>query len=401
VTQERPLLALVMILKNEAHNIAKTIASVRGAVDRVVVLDTGSTDGTQDVVLAACQSAGIPLSLYEEPFVDFATTRNRCNELHAAEPDASVFTLMMSGDETLSGGAALREYLEAHREDPRGAHDVTMNIKFAYWSYPRVLRTDSKWKYVGKVHEAPRPPEGDEAGPTIPGVVITHAASDEDRRKARVRDYDFPTLQKLVEDESMPIVERANAMWFLAQTHETLAENECSKDEPGGAWLSHKMAAMALYRRRAELEFHYANLNGLDIFKVEDKAAVCLFAYYRIAEAINLYDHAELVWRLQKVVDDFGSKHPGLYWMIAAHTAQLEAETGLKSALLAADVAKADRQAPSGTPKDVRFEWLSLLLAIECAKHIGKTDIIPGLAARALEAGGSFEDFGKYVEPSL
>ena len=43
-------------------------------VDYVTVVDTGSTDGTQDAVAATL--AGTPHQLLEHPFEDFATTRN-------------------------------------------------------------------------------------------------------------------------------------------------------------------------------------------------------------------------------------------------------------------------------------------------------------------------------------
>jgi glycosyltransferase involved in cell wall biosynthesis len=46
----RPLLALVMIVKDEAHTIAQTLMSIKALVDRYYILDTGSTDGTPQVI---------------------------------------------------------------------------------------------------------------------------------------------------------------------------------------------------------------------------------------------------------------------------------------------------------------------------------------------------------------
>lgn len=43
-------------------------------VDYVTLVDTGSTDGTQEAVAATL--AGTPHQLLEHPFEDFATTRN-------------------------------------------------------------------------------------------------------------------------------------------------------------------------------------------------------------------------------------------------------------------------------------------------------------------------------------
>lgn len=44
-----PLLSLCMIVKNERANLGRCLDSVRNLVNEMVVVDTGSTDGTQDM----------------------------------------------------------------------------------------------------------------------------------------------------------------------------------------------------------------------------------------------------------------------------------------------------------------------------------------------------------------
>ena len=91
-----PLLSLVMIVKNEAKSIEKTIDSVHGIVDRYTILDTGSTDATVSLIKNAFGDT--PGDIFHESFVDFSTSRNRVIEL---EGQKSTFALMLSGDETL------------------------------------------------------------------------------------------------------------------------------------------------------------------------------------------------------------------------------------------------------------------------------------------------------------
>lgn len=49
-----PMVSVVIIAKNEAHIIGKTLQSLQGLTDDMVVVDNGSTDGTQ----ALCQQQG-------------------------------------------------------------------------------------------------------------------------------------------------------------------------------------------------------------------------------------------------------------------------------------------------------------------------------------------------------
>jgi hypothetical protein len=49
------LLSVVIICRNEAHIIGRTIAAAQQVSDDVVVVDSGSTDGTQSIITAPAQ----------------------------------------------------------------------------------------------------------------------------------------------------------------------------------------------------------------------------------------------------------------------------------------------------------------------------------------------------------
>lgn len=94
---------MAMIVRNEARCITRCLESVRPWVDRMVVLDTGSTDQTMELA----RKAGA--LVYEMPWPDsFAEARNRSLELADAD-----WNLVIDADEWIvSGGKNLRSWCE-------------------------------------------------------------------------------------------------------------------------------------------------------------------------------------------------------------------------------------------------------------------------------------------------
>lgn len=71
-----PKLALNFICKNESHVIGKMLESVKTITDLIIVNDTGSTDGTQDIIKKFGEENNIPTYVFERPFDDFEKSRN-------------------------------------------------------------------------------------------------------------------------------------------------------------------------------------------------------------------------------------------------------------------------------------------------------------------------------------
>lgn len=65
--------SVVIVCKDEASVIGSTLASLRGMTDDVLVYDSGSTDGTQDIVRAA------GVRLIEGAWEGFGKTKSRAN----------------------------------------------------------------------------------------------------------------------------------------------------------------------------------------------------------------------------------------------------------------------------------------------------------------------------------
>lgn len=179
---DRGLLTLSMIVKNEAGRIAHTLTSAKPHLDRWCILDTGSTDGTQDVVRETLR--GLPGALHEAPFVDFAATRNLALDLC----EGTEFILWLDADDELRGGPALRAFLARERgRMDRGAHYVRVEMAATRFDSVRVLRPKSGWRFEGKVHEVLTHAERPLPSGHIEGVTIVHETDDHSQARSRAR----------------------------------------------------------------------------------------------------------------------------------------------------------------------------------------------------------------------
>lgn len=71
-----PKLILNTIVKDEAHCILGMLEAAAQISDAIVIADTGSTDGTQQIIKDFGQKHGIPTYVFERPFDDFEKSRN-------------------------------------------------------------------------------------------------------------------------------------------------------------------------------------------------------------------------------------------------------------------------------------------------------------------------------------
>ena len=140
-----PRLSLSMIVRDEAARLRDCLESVRDFVDEMVVLDTGSSDGTAAIAVAC----GASLHRMEWPG-DFAPARNRALELTSGE-----WVLVLDADERLQPGAIapLRQLMD----DPQA---LLINLlrfeqgaaQSPYSSVSRLFRRHPALRWSGRYH---------------------------------------------------------------------------------------------------------------------------------------------------------------------------------------------------------------------------------------------------------
>jgi glycosyltransferase involved in cell wall biosynthesis len=82
-------ICLNMIVKDESHVIERCLESVKSIIDYWVIVDTGSQDGTQDIIKQFLKD--IPGELHERPWVNFEHNRNEALSLALNKADYIFF----------------------------------------------------------------------------------------------------------------------------------------------------------------------------------------------------------------------------------------------------------------------------------------------------------------------
>ena len=85
----RPSICLNMIVKNEAPIIKRCLKSIKPWIDTWLITDTGSNDGTQEIIRDFMKD--MPGELIEVPWVNFSHNRNIALDLARSKADYSLF----------------------------------------------------------------------------------------------------------------------------------------------------------------------------------------------------------------------------------------------------------------------------------------------------------------------
>lgn len=136
-------LCLNMIVKNEAHIICRCLDSVKEIIDYWVIVDTGSTDDTQDIIRRHLKD--IPGELHSREWKNWGATRSEAFDLARGKGD---YILFMDADDILE--------FDAGFQMPELQADLFTMWRGTQWfSYlkPQIVRGDLPWKWVGVTHE--------------------------------------------------------------------------------------------------------------------------------------------------------------------------------------------------------------------------------------------------------
>lgn len=206
---------LNMIVKNESDVITRCLGSVKPIIDYWVIVDTGSTDGTQDIIKEFMKD--VPGELYEKPWKNFEHNRNEALDFAKGKSD---YILFIDADEVLA-------YEPDFKLPELKENFYFITTSFGGTKYGRVQLIDNKldWRWKGVLHEAVDAPQWKTSGllTGVMNVVHTDGARSKDPQKYQ---KDVKVLEDALEKEPNNL----RYIFYLAQSYRDAHENQKAID---------------------------------------------------------------------------------------------------------------------------------------------------------------------------
>ena len=143
-------ITLCMIVKDEARVIERCLSSVLPVIDEFCIVDTGSTDGTQQKIKDFFDRNGIPGVVHESVWTDFGTNRSEALQL-AGKTDAD-YAFMIDADEILvfEPGFDPNKFKEGLTAD---LYNIFAQFGQTRYHRPQLTNNKKPFYYRGVLHE--------------------------------------------------------------------------------------------------------------------------------------------------------------------------------------------------------------------------------------------------------
>ena len=226
-----------MIVKNEAHVITRCLNSVRPLVDFVYIEDTGSDDGTQQVIRDWLEEAGMPGEVVEVAWQDFAY--NRTHALASLRRHDEIdYAMIIDADDILqfTAGFDADQFKQTLIAD---LIDVDVHHGAIKHKRPHLCRNSLEFTYRGVLHEFLQLPTGTIKRVGVKDMFINIGGGGARSQDPAKYSKDAATLEQVLETEKDAFL-RARYTFYLAQSYRDSGQ---------------KQKALNAYLTRADLGF--------------------------------------------------------------------------------------------------------------------------------------------------
>jgi glycosyltransferase involved in cell wall biosynthesis len=224
-----------MIVKNEAKVLSRLLRSVKDYIDYYVIVDTGSTDGTIDLIRREMQDYGIEGEVHERPWVNFGVNRQQALEL-AVAANRAPWLLFIDADEEL----AVSDTKFYEKLEPGVSYEIEKHHKETRYAVPHLLNVETaRYRWEGPVHNYIVTLGGEKRRELRKDVWIVYHPGQGAKSHDLTQEEKFLRDAKLLEEELVRNPNDPRSQFYLAQSYRDA---------------KHYAEALVAYKKRAAME---------------------------------------------------------------------------------------------------------------------------------------------------
>jgi len=224
-----------MIVKNEVAVLPRLLRSVKDYIDYYVIVDTGSSDGTIELIKSEMASYGVAGEVHERPWVNFGVNRQQALELAVAANRAE-WVLFIDADEELEvSDAKFYEKLE-----PGMNYDIEKHHADTWYAVPHLMNLRSaRHRWEGPVHNYLVTLDGEKRRKLRKDLWIIYHSGQGAKSHGLTREEKYLRDAKILEDDLKENPTSTRSQFYLGQSY---------KDA------GHLEKASEAYKKRAMME---------------------------------------------------------------------------------------------------------------------------------------------------
>jgi glycosyltransferase involved in cell wall biosynthesis len=253
-------ICLTCIMKNESANVNRLLDSVKSIIDAISIVDTGSTDNTEELILEWGKKHNIPTVVHHEPFRNFAY--NRTHSFRAAKEAFPNIDYMLLSDADFVWDINVGSKFDKVLLTDHKYLIEQYNKSLSYWNI-RLLSSKVDFECVGVTHEYWQESKNQkEYGGEVRTAKIYTLRID-DREDGGCKSDKFERDERLLRegllDENTPDNLKTRYKFYLAQTLKDVGRHEESIE-----WYKKRCEdkgwAEEVYYAKFQIGFNYEQL---------------------------------------------------------------------------------------------------------------------------------------------